>query len=127
MKKNCFLYTVFLGTIVLGSAIYFFQNHFSELFFEEGKKIVVSQIEKNWDRDLNYVKNSIEKDSLRTLVKEFIMKFKDADELILTSSNAEDFVETVSSSFDDSLITPNELKMLSDLFLKVKNEKFKSD
>lgn len=127
MKKNCFLYIVFFGTIIIGSAIYFFQNHFYELFFEEGKKIVVSQIEKNWDKDLNYVKNSIEKDSVRALVKEFVINFKDIDELLLTSGTAEDFAEAVSSSFDDSLITANELKVLSDLFLKVKNEKFKND
>jgi hypothetical protein len=127
MKKNCFLYTVFLGTIIIGSAIYFFQNHFSEIFFEEGKKIVVNQIEKNWDKDLNYVKNSIEKDSVRTLVKEFVVQFKNAEEFLSTSSTAEDFAEAISSSFDDSLITANELKVLSDLFLKVKNEKLKSD
>jgi len=127
MKKNCFLYIVFFGTIIIGSAIYFFQNHFSELFFDEGKKIVVNQIEKNWDKELNYVKSSFEKDSVRTLVKEFVMQFKNAEVFLSTSSAAEDFAEAVSSSFDDSLITASELKVLSDLFLKVKNEKLKSD
>lgn len=127
MKKNCFLYTVFFGTIIIGAAIYFFQNHFSDLFLEEGKKIILSEIDKNWDKDYTYVRNSAEKDSVRSLVKEFVMQFKDVDDFLSTTTVDEEFVEAISSSFDDSLVTKNELKMLSDLFLKVKNEKLKSN
>ncbi len=127
MKKNCFLYIVFFSTIIIGSAIYFFQNHFSELFFEEGKEFVLSEIEKNWDTELSYVKSTIEKDSVRTLVREFVMQFKEADDFLLTSGSGKDFAASVSSAFDDSLITASELKALSDLFLKVKNEKLKSN
>ena len=127
MKKNCFLYIVFFGTVILGSAIYFFQNHFSDLFFDEGKKVALNEIENNWNRDLNYVKNSFEKDSVRILVKNFLTQFENVEDFVSNSAAAEKFAEAVSLSFDDSLVSSSELKVLSDLLLKVKNEKFKSD
>jgi hypothetical protein len=117
---------VFFGTVIIGSAIYFLQNHFYDFFFEEGKEIFISEIEKEWDEDLNYVKSTTEKDSLRILVKEFILLFRDFDDIISATGTDEKFAEAVSISFEDSLITEDEIKMLSDLFLKVKNEKLKS-
>jgi vacuolar-type H+-ATPase subunit E/Vma4 len=127
MKKNCFIYTVIFGTILIGSSIYIFNNYFSELFLEEGKKIVVSEIENNWKKELAYVKNSSEKDSLRILIKEFVMQFDEPSNFLLSSQVDEIFVESIAQSFDDSLITKKELKWISDLFLKVKNEKHKSN
>jgi hypothetical protein len=127
MKKNCFIYTVIFGTILIGSSIYIFNNYFSELFLEEGKKIVVSEIENNWKKELAYVKNSGEKDSLRILIKEFVMQFDEPSNFLLSSQVDEIFVESIAQSFDDSLITKKELKWISDLFLKVKNEKHKSN
>ncbi|MBT8378584.1 MAG: hypothetical protein KJN64_05095 [Ignavibacteria bacterium] len=127
MKKNCFLYVVFFGTIIIGSAIYLFENHFSDLFFEEGKKIIVGEIEKEWKKDFSYVQNSSEKDSLRILVKEFVLLFEDLDDIMLESDKINNLAEDVSSSFEDSIITQDEIKLLSDLFLKVKNEKLKSN
>jgi hypothetical protein len=44
MKKNCFIYTVIFGTILIGSSIYIFNNYFSELFLEEGKKSLLARL-----------------------------------------------------------------------------------
>ncbi len=127
MKKNCFIYTVILGTILIASIIYLVENYFSEIFLEEGKKFAITEIENNWGNELAYVKNSDEKDSLKTLIKEFVMQFNEPENFLLSSQTDENFVENIAQSFEDSLITKEEIKILSALLMKVKNEKLKSN
>jgi hypothetical protein len=55
------------------------------------------------------------------------MQFDEPSNFLLSSQVDEIFVESIAQSFDDSLITKKELKWISDLFLKVKNEKHKSN
>jgi hypothetical protein len=73
------------------------------------------------------VKNSNEKDSLKVLIKEFVSQFNEPENFLLTSSFDQNFVESIAESLEDSLITEIEIKKISDLLLKVKNEKLESN
>lgn len=123
MKRNCFIYTVIIGTILIASAIYLIENNFSEMFLDEGKKIIISEIEADWNEDLAFVANSEQKDSLKSIIKEFIFQVKGFGDLTESSQAKDDFTESIVKSFKDSLITKEEIADITELLLKVKNEK----
>jgi len=127
MKKNCFIYVVFSGTILIASAIYLIENNFSELFLSEGKNFIITELETDWDEELAYVTNSVQKDSLKTLVKEFIFQYKQFGDITETSQAKDIFTKSIISSFEDSIITSQEIADITELLLKVKNEKHKSN
>ena len=127
MKKNCFIYSVILGTVMLAALIYLIENQFSDLFLDEGKKFIIKEIESDWNKNLAYVKNSEEKDSLRILLKEFILQFNKPGDFIIPSEANNDFISSAMEAFEDSLVTTDEIKVITELFLKVKNEELQSD
>jgi hypothetical protein len=118
---------VFFGTIFIASAIYLFENHFSELFLNEGKNYIITELETDWDEELSYVADSVQKDSLKTLIKEFILHYKEFGDIIETSQSEDTFTKSIINAFKDSIITSQEIADVTELLLKVKNEKHKSN
>lgn len=126
MKRGCFIKTVVIGTILLAVAIYLIKYQFKDFFLEKGKTLVMNEIEDNWDEDLSYVRTSPEKDSLKTLLKEFVLQLKKEEEILEPSEQSKKLMEDVVKSFEDSLISSDELKKITELFRSLRNEEPKS-
>ena len=76
MKKGCFLPAVITGTIIIAAAVYIVQNKFDDWFLKPGKNFLTTEIEKNWDNDLKYIHHSVQKDSLKALMKFYVDNVK---------------------------------------------------
>jgi len=113
MKKGCFLKFIIIFTIVLAAGLYLIQNKFEELFFQPGKELILSVIEKEWDVAFMYVKESVKKDSLKTLLNYYVSVVKSTEQL--ADYNIEKITGFLESTFKDSLITDEELSRISNL------------
>jgi len=113
MKKGCFLKFIIIFTIVLAAGLYLIQNKFEELFFQPGKELILSVIEKEWDVAFMYVKESVKKDSLKTLLNYYVSVVKSTEQL--ADYNIEKITDFLESTFKDSLITDEELSRISNL------------
>ena len=113
MKKGCFLKFIIIFTIVLAAGLYLIQNKFEELFFQPGKELILSAIENKWDVAFMYVKESVKKDSLKTLLNYYVSGVKSSEQL--ADYNIEKITDFLESTFKDSLITDEELSRISNL------------
>ncbi len=119
MKKGCFITTIVVATILIGAAMYFFQNHFDSLVLNPGKKILASFVKKDLEKKLEFVKETREKTELRNLIKEYsentdaIKKLKEKD--------IDQIISTIESAISDSIIKKSELEEISQL-LKLKSK-----
>ena len=121
MKKGCFLKFIIIFTIVLASILYLVQNKFDELFLEPGKELVLSVIEENWNSELDYVNDSPEKDSLKTLLQFYISGIESTE--FLSDERAEAVINYLEQTFKDSLIDYEELSHINKLIkYALKNE-----
>ena len=113
MKKGCFLKFIIIFTIVLAAGLYLIQNKFEEFFVQPGKELILSVIEKEWDGDFMYVKESVKKDSLKTLLSYYVSGVKSTEQL--ADYNIEKIIDFLESTFKDSMITDEELSHISNL------------
>ena len=113
MKKGCFLKFIIIFTIGLAAGLYLIQNKFEELFFQPGKELILSVIEKEWDVAFMYVKESVKKDSLKTLLNYYVSVVKSTEQL--ADYNIEKITDFLESTFKDSFITDEELSHISNL------------
>ncbi len=113
MKKGCFLKFIIIFTIVLAAGLYLIQNKFEELFFQPGKELILSAIENKWDVAFMYVKESVKKDSLKTLLNYYVSGVKSSEQL--ADYNIEKITDFLESTFKDSMITDEELSRISNL------------
>ncbi len=121
MKKGCFLKFIIIFTIVLAAIIYLVQNKFDELFLEQGKEFILSTIEENWDTELGYVKDSWEKDSLKTLLSYYVSGIQSTE--YLSGERTEALFDYLEQTFKDSLIDFEELSHINKLIkYTLKNE-----
>ncbi len=113
MKKGCFLKFIIIFTIVLAAGLYLIQNNFEEFFSQPGKELILSVIENEWDGAFNYVKESVKKDSLKTLLNYYVSGVKSTEQL--ADYNIEKIADFLESTFKDSLISDEELSRISNL------------
>ena len=113
MKKGCFLKFIIIFTIVLAAGLYLIQNKFEELFFQPGKELILSVIENEWDVAFMYLKESVKKDSLKTLLSYYVSGVKSTEQL--ADYNIEKITDFLESTFKDSFITDEELSHISNL------------
>jgi len=121
LKKGCFLKFIIIFTIVLAAALYIIQNKFDELFLNPGKKLATSIIENGWNNDLDYVSETPEKDSLKSLLNFYISKIKSANDEGLEQTG--NIIDMLAVSFKDSLIDKEELSQ----FTKIIKRTFKNE
>jgi hypothetical protein len=93
---------------------------------EKGKAFVMDEIEDSWENDLSYVQNNFEKDSLKILLKDFVQQLKDEKGFLEPSEESKILINNVVNSFEDSLISSDELKKITELFRSLRNEEPKS-
>jgi len=123
MKKGCFLKTVIIMTIIIASVLYIFQNKFDEIFIGSGKKFILSVFEDKWAKELNYVQDNPEKDSLKLLIKFYIADTKSAEEI--SNEETDFFFQILKNSFKDSLIDKTELSEITNLIKRLNHERSK--
>ena len=65
MKKSCFIQSIVIITIFVAAAIYIIQYKLDDWLVKPGKKLILSQVSKNWEKETAYIKESLENDSLK--------------------------------------------------------------
>lgn len=129
MKKGCFLPAVIIGTIIIAAAVYIIQNKFDEWFLKPEKNILITEIEKNWDSDLKYIHNSVQKDSLKALIKFYIDNVKsfDISSTEVIEADEKSFFKELNLAIEDSVISDDEISQLTLLLKKELYEESKSN
>ena len=122
MKKGCFVQSIIVLTIITAAILYIVNHKFNEIIFNPSKRLIVNQITK----DLNYVKDSPEKDSLRVLITEYISNLKSVKNL--SDEPIGKFVDSLKLALKDSVIDNREYKNLSKILKsKIYHERPKKD
>ena len=116
MKKSCFIRVIIILTILTAIVLYIINHKFNDIILNPSKRLLVSQI----NRDLNYVKDTPEKDSLQVLIKDYITGIKHIDNL--SDESLRTFIDSLQEALKDSTIDSMEYKSLYSI-LKSKAEK----
>ena len=124
MKKGCFIQAVIVVTIFVAAAIYIIQYKLDDWFINPAKKILVSEVYKNWDNEVKHIEESVQKDSLRALLIFYIENIKSMEDVV--NLEEEDYLKEFNRVIDDSLITDEEISKLTLLLKKEQYEKSKS-
>jgi len=125
MKKGCFIQAVVIVTVLVAAAIYIIQYKLDDWFIKPTKKFLVSEAIKNWDNEVKHINESVQKDSLRSLMIYYIENVKSMEEVV--NLDEEKFLKEFNLVIDDSLITVEEISKLTLLLKKEQNEKSKSN
>lgn len=112
MKKGCFVKIIVLLTILTAVVLYLINNKFDNIVFNPGKKILINQI----NRDLEFVKDSPQKDSLKLLINNYIMEIKNINSVSGKQINL--FADSLKVALKDSIIDEREYKKLSEMLNK---------
>ena len=92
------------------------QNKFEEIFINPGKELLLNALEQGWEDNLNNLKESATKDSLKSLLESYITKMKATKDL--SSDRTKEIIEQVESTFKDGLVDPEELTHVRELIEK---------
>ncbi|OGU66447.1 MAG: hypothetical protein A2W30_07700 [Ignavibacteria bacterium RBG_16_36_9] len=125
MKKGCFIQAVVIVTVLVAAAIYIIQYKLDDWFIKPTKKFLVSEAIKNWDNEVKHINESVQKDSLRSLMIYYIENVKSMEEVV--NLEEEKFIKEFNLVIKDSLITDEEISKLTLLLKKEQNEKSKSN
>ncbi len=116
MKTGCFIKSVIILTILVASILYIIQNKMDDFVLNPGKNIVHSFLQKKVDKELVFVKDSPQKDSLKIMIDSYLKNLKKLSEF--SDDSIKSIIDSVKISIVDSTITENELKKLSKYLLK---------
>jgi len=125
MKKGCFIQSVIIITILIGAAAYIVQYKLDDWLVKPGKKLILKEVAKKLVNEDNYIEDSTEKDSLRSLMKYYLENIKTMKEVV--NLDEEIFLNELNRATEDSFITKKEISKLSSLLKKEQNEKSKID
>ena len=82
MKKSCFIQAVVIVTILIAAIIYVIQYKLEDWFIKPGKKFLISEAVKNLDNEVSYIQESVQKDSLKSLMKYYFENIKTMEEVV---------------------------------------------
>ena len=125
MKKGCFIKAVIVVTIFVAAAIYIIQYKLDDWFSNPTKKFLLNQAVHDWENEVKHINASVQKDSLRALLIDYIENIKSMEDVV--NLEEENFLKEFNLVIEDSLITSKEISKLTLLLKKEKNEKSKSD
>lgn len=121
MKKGCFLKVIIIITIFIAAVLYILENHFDDFIRKPGEQIIKDLVFKDVNSEMEFVKNSPEKDSLKALINSFMFDKLHKDHSI-NSGEIKDLIDSVKSVLKDSVISPVEIGNLKLIFKKEINE-----
>lgn len=125
MKKGCFIQSVIIVTIIIAVVVYIIKYKLEDWIFKPGKEIILSELADSWDDDTAFIKESVEKDSLKSLMKYYFENIKTIEEVV--NLDQDNFLKEFKDLIDDSLITEKEISNLTLLLKKEQYEKSKSN
>ena len=125
MKKSCFIQSIVIITIFVAAAIYIIQYKLDDWLVKPGKKLILSQVSKNWEKETAYIKESLEKDSLKFLMQYYLENIKTMEDVVNLEQDI--FLSEFNIAIEDSLITANEISNLTLIMKKEQYEKSKSN
>lgn len=111
MKKGCFLKTIAILTIFVAAIAYIIQNKLDDWIIEPGKKFLLPRIEQGFTREFDFVTESVEKDSLLSIINKYVenIDFKKND-----SASSEFWIE-IKKIVSDSVVNKTEIEKLLQL------------
>jgi predicted nucleic-acid-binding protein len=121
MKKGCFIKSVIAITILVGIVVYIVQYKLEEWLTEPANYLQITQLAENWDTKANFIRNSIQKDSLGVLLSSYFSNVESMEDVVNWEEDL--FLIGLQDAIDDSLITTDEISKLTLLLKKEKNEK----
>ena len=124
MKKSCFIQAVVIITILVAAAIYIIQYKLDDWFIKPTKNILITEAGKNWESETSHINDSVQKDSLRSLLIYYFENIKSMKDVV--NLDQEKIFEEFELVIEDSLITDEEISKLTLLMQKEQNEKSKS-
>ena len=116
MKKGCFIQSFIVITILVAAIVYIIQFKLDDWIVKPGKKLILSEVAKNWENEDDYILESSEKDSLKTLMKYYTENIKTIEDVV--NLDQEFFLNELNLAIEDSLISENELSKLTSLLKK---------
>jgi hypothetical protein len=125
MKKGCFIQSVVIVTILIAVVVYIIKYKLDDWLVKPGKELILTELTKNWENETAYIKESVEKDSLKSLMKYYLENIKTMEEVVNLEEDI--FFSEFELSIEDSLITDNEISNLTLLMKKELYEKPKSN
>jgi hypothetical protein len=125
VKKSCFIQSVIIITILVAAAIYIIQYKLDDWFIKPTKNILITEAGKNWESETNHINDSVQKDSLRSLLIYYFENIKSMKDVV--NLDQEKIYEVFELVIEDSLITDEEISKLTLLMQKEQNEKSKSN
>ncbi len=75
MKKGCFIQSVIIVTILIAAIVYIVKYKLEDWLVQPGKKIIISEVLKNWEKETAYIKESPEKDSTQIINEILLRKY----------------------------------------------------
>jgi len=124
MKKGCFIQAVIVVTIFVAAAIYIIQYKLDDWFSNPTKKFLLNQVVHDWENEVKNIDASVQKDSLRALLIDYIENIKSMEDVV--NLDSENFLKEFNLVIEDSLITDEEISKLTLLLKKEQYEKSKS-
>jgi hypothetical protein len=113
LKKGCFLKFIIIFTITLAVTVYLVQNKFEEIFLNPGKELLINALEQGWEDNIDKLKESSAKDSLKTLLENYITKMKSTEDL--SSDQTKEIIKSLEKTFKDNNVDPEELNRVREL------------
>ena len=125
MKKGCFIQSVVIVTILIAVVVYIIKYKLDDWLVKPGKELILSEVSKNWEKEAEYIKDSVEKDSLKLLMQYYLENIKTMEDVVNLDQDI--FLSEFKITIEDSLITANEISNLTLLLKKEQYEKSKSN
>ncbi|MCW8805206.1 MAG: hypothetical protein OQK56_02000 [Ignavibacteriaceae bacterium] len=125
MKKGCFIQSVVIVTILIAVVVYIIKYKLDDWLVKPSKELILTELSKNWDKETAYIKESVEKDSLKSLMNYYLENIKTIKEVVNLDEDI--FLNELEISIEDSLITDGEISKLTLLMKKELYEKSKSN
>jgi len=126
MKKGCFIKIIIVLTIIIAAILYILQNHLDDVVINPGKKLISDLIVGGIDDELNYIRETPEKDSLRFLLKEYL-KDKITKTKEINTGDLNWIIDSIKVIVTDTLITQNNLNRIKELINLKDYERSKKD
>jgi hypothetical protein len=94
-------------------------------FLNPQKKIIISEVAENWENEFRYINDSAQKDSLKMLLIYYLENVKSMKDVV--NLDEEFFIKEFNKIVEDSIITDNEISLLTSQLKKENNEKPESN
>ncbi len=120
MKRGCFIKSVIILTIIVAAILYIIENKFNDFILTPAKHIFIPALSKEIDKDIERIKPSVERDSLKIIIRDYINEIN--KKTSLSKDSIENVINSIKSTLEDSVVTSQELNNLKKI-MEVKRTK----